>query len=145
MSALPKPIESEFHVVAPKDIEGMWPLVENGIARALATSNGEGTVEDTKKGLLAGRTKLMVLWEGDSVLGAVFMLLDFPRYRIARVLLLFGQGMEALREVMESGEKWAKSQGCRYVEGWVASPSRERLFSRFGYRPTYRILRKELP
>lgn len=122
----------------------MWPHVEGGIARALEGANGEATPQDTKAGLLAGRTHLAVLWREGSVLGVVFTFLNFPQFRIARVLLLFGHGMAGLAEVMERAEQWAKDRGCQYVEGWVATGSRERLFSRFGYRRTYRILRKPL-
>lgn len=137
-------VEARLVLVPPADIEKVWPHVAPGIAEALESSNGEASVEDTKVGLVAGRTQLLLMEDGGSTLGVVFMFLNFPQFKIARVLLLFGEGMERLRGVMAAAETWGKSNGCRYVEAWVASESRERLFGRFGYEPTYRIVRKSL-
>lgn len=136
--------DSSWNIVAAKDIEEVWPYIVDGIALALETSEGEATPEDTKAGLLAGRTQLALMYEGGATVGAVFTMLDYPQFRIARVLLLFGKGMLEAREMMEAAEQWAKSKGCRYIEGWVATGSRRRLFSRFGYRDAYTIVRKAL-
>lgn len=145
MSAVLSPLDDAVWTIVPaKDIEAVWPHVRAGVEQALERCHGEATEADTKAYLLAGRTHLALLSRGDSTVGIVFMFIYHPRYKIARVLLLFGERMSGLAELMESAERWAKSQGCRYVEGWVGSRSRERLFSRFGYEDTYTILRKEL-
>lgn len=122
-------------------IESMWPQIEAGISRALKSSSGESTVEDTKAGLLSGRTRLLMFGEA---LGVVLMMISFPRYKVARVLLMFGKGIAVAKGALEEAERWAKDQGCSYVEGWVSSASRSRLFGRYGYEPTYLILRKGL-
>lgn len=145
MSAVPvlnEPVQCQ--IVDPSAIDAIWPFVRDGVARALESSEGEATPEDTRKGLVAGRTRLMLMQDGEANLGVVFMILDFPRMRIARVLLAFGNRMAWLRDAMEVGEQWAKSQGCSAVEGWVATESRARLFSRWGYTPSYTIIRKRL-
>ena len=139
-----KPKSHSWVLVAPGAIDSVWELIAPGIEKALATSNGEATVEDTRAGLRAGRTQLMMLWQDGASLGIVFMMLNFPQYKIARVLLAFGENMRLLADGMKAAEAWAKDQGCEYIEGWVASRSRERLFARFGYKPTYTILRKAL-
>lgn len=131
-------------LVNPEDIEKVWPYVAPGVQEALESSCGEASVEDTKQGLLAGRTQLLLMDDGGSNLGVVFQFLNFPQFKIARVLLLFGEGMERLRAVMACAEEWGKTQGCKHIEAWVASDSRERLFNRFGYERTYRIVRKAL-
>lgn len=137
-------VSPAYRVIAPKDIDSIWEYIKSGIERSLETSNGEATAEDTRLGLVAGRTQL-ILFESDSGwCGVVFMFLAFPRFKIARVLLAFGREMSTMRNEFQEAELWAKSQGCRYVEAWVASPSRERLFARFGYQPSYRIIRKAL-
>lgn len=133
-----------WQLIDREKIPEVWPNISAGIERALLTSNGEATPEDTRDGLAAGRTQLALLNDGEGVLGVVFMILAFPRYKIARVLLLFGTGMKHLRNAIRLGEQWAKSQGCRYVEAWVATQSRARLFSRFGYGPAYAVLRRPL-
>ncbi len=144
MSAVLKIPEATFSVVPKGEIEALWPLVEGGIARALETSDQEATPEDTKAGLLAGRTQLALLISEGSLLGIVFMFLAFPRFKIARILLGFGRGSADVQEAMARGEAWAKEMGCRYVECWVASRARVRLFKRYGYDQKYYVLRKRL-
>lgn len=137
-------VSSRLVLVPPADIEKVWPYVAPGVQEALESSCGEASVEDTKQGLLAGRTQLLLMEGDESSLGVVFQFLNFPQFKIARVLLLFGEGMERLRAAMVAAEEWGKENGCRYVEAWVSSDSRERLFGRFGYDRTYRIVRKGL-
>lgn len=128
----------------PNQIESVWKDISPGITRALDTASGEATPEDTKLGLVAGRTQLLMMWDGPAVLGVVFQILSFPRYKIARVLVAFGKDMRALERAIRSAEAWGKEQGCEYVEGWVATRSRERLFARFGYSRAYTIIRRRL-
>lgn len=136
---------SQFFVVPPPQIEVVWPKIEDGIADALSTSRGEATVEDTKDGLLNGRTTLLMLVEdGVAAAGLVVGLYNFPRFKIARILLLFGSGLDKMDEAIQHGEEWARAQGCKCIEGWVATQSRIKLFSRFGFEPIYEVLRKEL-
>lgn len=137
-------VERRFHIIPPSALETVWPYIKTGIARALETSDGEATVEDTRQGIASGRTQLMLFSEGDGNMGVVFMLLAFPRFKIARVLLLFGNRMDLLGEAMLEAEEWAAQQGCRFVEGWAGSESRARLFGRYGYGKKYIIVRKEL-
>lgn len=122
----------------------MWEHIEPGIIEALSTANGEATAQDTKAGLQSGRTQLMLMRDGSGHAGVVFQFLNFPRFKIARVLLLFGGHVLYLREVIEGAERWARDEGCRYVEGWVATQSRVRLFARLGYSDAYTIVRKVL-
>lgn len=143
MSAVPK-FAPYFRVAKPSEIEGLWPIIEGGIARALDVSDGESTVEDTREGLIAGRTSLGVMQADGALLGVVFKILAFDRFKVARILLAFGRDMAALRTVMEAGERWALEQGCSYVEGWAGTPSRARLFGRFGYGQRYIVVRKKL-
>lgn len=146
MSAVLKPEARSWSwsTVEPSEVDKLWPLIEASVAKALESSNGEANAEDVRAALIEGNSRLIVMHEGGAMLGIVFAFLDFPRYRIARVLLLFGKGMRFLEPAMASAESWAKEQGCTYIEGWVSSGSRSRLFSRFGFLPSYTILRKPL-
>lgn len=134
-----------FHVVKPSEIDALWPHIVVGVEKALQTSNGEATAEDTKEGLKAGRTTLLLFSSEAGWVGIVYMFLAFPRFKIARVLLAFGRHMATMAAEIEVAEAWAKDQGCKYVEAWVATESRARLFARLGYaeRP-YTIIRKRL-
>ncbi len=137
-------LTDEFAVLTPDEVAEVWPYVEGGVERALATSDGEATVGDTLSGLVGGRTKLALLRRDGALLGVVFQFLAFPRYRIARILLAFGRDMKGVADVIERAEAYAHDNGCRYVEGWVATSGRERLFAKFGYERQYVIVRKRV-
>ena len=95
--------------------------------------------------IMAGRTQLMLFGQGGDAFGVIFQLLQFPRCKIARILLAFGRGMGNMRTAFIEAEKWASNQGCAFVEAWVGTKSRARLFARFGYNDTpYVIIRKDL-
>lgn len=143
MSALPK-FPPYFRVAGADEIPGLWPMIRGGVMRALETSDGESTVDDIREGLVAGRTSLGVMQTDGALLGVVFKILAFQRFKVARILLAFGRDMEGLRDVMREGERWARAQGCSYVEGWAGTPSRARLFRRYGYEPRYTVVRKKL-
>lgn len=131
-------------VVPKEEIERVWPQVQDGIASALETSCGEATVEDTKIGLIAGRTILLLLYKGESYFGMVVGLYNFPKFKIARVLLGFGTRICCEKDEWELARTWAREQGCKCIEAWVATESRARMFRRFGFRKTYQIIRSEL-
>ena len=143
MSAVLNPLPT-FSIIPKESIDALWPAVRGDIARALATSNGEATVDDTLLGLRRGATSLMLFFDGDAYFGVVCQFLVFPQFKIARVLPAFGKNMRQVDYAIEEAEKWAKTQGCKCIEAWVATQSRVRLFSRFGYEPTYTIVRKDL-
>ena len=122
----------------------MWPYIKDGVALTLAEANGEADAEDTKRSLLDGRAKLVIMDEDGGTIGCIYVFLHMPKYKIARVLLLFGGPMSRMRSVMDEVEAEWKKQGCRYSEGCVPTESRARLFSRFGYKPVYQVVRKKL-
>lgn len=144
MSAVLAEVRPHWIVLKPVDIETVWPNVVNGVISALETSNGEGTVQDTKDGLLAGRTQLGILDNPANPIGVVFSIIAYPKYKVARVYLMFGKGTLENKIALEEGEALFREWGCKYVEAWVATKSRERLFERLGYLPAYTILRKPL-
>jgi hypothetical protein len=131
--------------VPPEHIAAVWPAIEAGVVRALETARGEATAADVRAGLEAGRSQLMLFTEGAEAFGIIFQILQFPRFKFARIGLAFGRGMSNMREAFEQAELWAANQGCAHVEAWVATKARARLFARFGYddRP-YVIIRKDL-
>ena len=132
-------------VCIPADkIDEVWPLIVGGITRALKTSNGESSPEQTKQGLKSGATQLLYLEKNNSYFGMVVGLYNFPNYKIARVLLGFGKGIILEREEWREAENWARSMGCACFEAWVATESRARMFARFGFKKTYQIIRSEL-
>jgi hypothetical protein len=122
----------------------VWPLIEKGIEDALETSEGESTPAQVKQGLEAGRTRLVMLQRNKSYFGMVIVLLDFPQFRIARILLGFGRGICVEKSEWSLLEGWARENGCACLEAWVATESRARMFRRFGFEKTYQIIRSKL-
>jgi hypothetical protein len=129
--------------VEKEEIDVFWPVIVDGMGRALETSNGECTIDDIKAGLTNGTTRLLFLSRNDSYFGMVVQILAFPRFKIARVMLGFGKGICLEKSEWKVAEKWAKEQGCKYLEAWVATESRARMFRRFGFKKTYQIIRSE--
>ena len=136
---------SKFIIVPPDRIEEVWPIVASGIARAIDSADGEATVEDTMMELKLGRSSLVLL-ESDkgAVCGMVILFCNFPQYRICRVLLAFGRNIAGDPDLEAEFEAWAAARGAKYIEAWVSTDSRARLFKRHGYQPAYQVIRKEI-
>jgi hypothetical protein len=136
---------SKLFIVSAQAVDDVWPMVADGVAEALASTDGEGTPDDAKAALKAGKTALLLMVEdGKAAVGLIVGIYDWPQYRIARVHLLFGNGLHLLDEAIAQAEEWAVTVGCKVVEGWVATKSRARLFGRMGYEPKYEVVRKSL-
>ena len=142
MTVLTRP---SFYILRPEEVDQVWSLIAPGVARALETSDGETDLESTRAALATGRTTLMLFGGEDSYFGVIFQFLTFPKAKVFRIILAFGKRMEDQRKAFAEAEAWAKRQGCKWVEAWVATESRVRLFGRYGYRPRYTVIRKELP
>lgn len=132
-----------FAVLQRERIEEMWAGIAPGIATAM-NGDDESTLDDVKEGLLSGRLALLLMRSGRCYMGAVVSIVKFHRCSVMRVLYAFGRGMNELRDTLAAAEAWAKASGCKYVEGWVPTPSREILFRRFGYSRKYAVIRKAL-
>lgn len=139
-----KTIAAPYYEVEPDEFDLIWPDIRPEIVRALETCDGEAGPEDILAGLKRGTSKMLLFKRGEGHFGCVYQMLAFPRFKVARVHLAFGKNMRDVAQAIEAAEQWGKSQGCKYVEGFVATDSRVRLFSRFGYRKTYTVVRKEL-
>jgi hypothetical protein len=125
-------------------IDKIWPLLRAGIESALETSHEECTIDDIYEGIKLGRTIVLYVAEKQSYFGMVIGMYNFPRYKIARVLLGFGKNICKEKASWEIVEDWARQNGCKYIEAWVATESRAKLFSRFGFKKTYQIVRSVL-
>lgn len=144
MSAVLAQVKEQWHLLETSEIDPIWPYIEDGVATAVAEAHGEVTTKDMRDGLRSGAMSILLMSRGAATVGVVFKFMHYPQFKIARVLLLFGERMAGVSGIMERAEQWAKSNGCKFVEGWVSTRSRQRLFSRFGYQEVYTIVRKEL-
>jgi hypothetical protein len=138
-------IAPPFYIVEPEDLGTIWEHVRPALDCAISLARGEATADDFLAGLKAGRTKMILFPSETAEFGIIMQFVQFPRYKVARILLAFGRGMRDVGDAMIECEAWFKSQGCRAVDAWCATDSRVRLFKRFGYGKAYTIIRKELP
>lgn len=135
-----------IRVVPVDELPEVWPRIENAVRAVLSLAGGHSwvTPESTLKALQAEKTFLLLFAARGTELGIVIEFIQMPNYKLARVLFAFGREMGQLVDEIAIAEEWVKLQGCKYIDASVRTESRVRLFSRFGYKPAYTMLRKEL-
>lgn len=135
-----------IRVVRVDELPEVWPLIEHSVRRVLSLAGGATwvTPQSTLKALREEKTFLLLFAAHGTKLGIIIEFVQLPGYKLARVLFAFGREMGQLVEEIAIAEEWVKQQGCKYIDASVRTESRARLFSRFGYKPAYTMLRKEL-
>jgi hypothetical protein len=123
-------------------VSNIWPVAAPLIERALKHGGGRYAAEDYRRGIAARDMQLWLVREGDCIVGlAITELLDYPRRRCCRYLLLAGEGFDRWQHLQGEIEDWARANGCATMEmcgrrGW------ERKLR--GWRATHVELSKEL-
>lgn len=128
------------------DIEGNWSVVEPQLLRCFSTGLIDFTLEDVKQWLLSQRMRLLVYHEGDDTydMSCVFEIVEFPRKRIFRVVMLAGKSSDkAFAEWESEVEEFVRQLGCSEIEAWCRDPQ-ARLFRRWGLEKQCNIVRKEV-
>lgn len=133
-----------IRIVRGDELPCVWARIEKSVREILALAGDATwvTPESTYESLRAGKTFLILFAAHGTELGVVFDFVKLPKYKVARVLFAFGKDIDSLGEEIKIAEAWLKQEGCRFVDTTISTPSRARLFARFGYMPL--VLRKEL-
>ena len=124
----------------------VWPYTAEFIEDALEYAQGDFTLEDIY-GFISD--KKMQLWvtgrenthEVDGC--AVTEIVDTPRLKYCRVVLLGGVEMTRWLHVEEAVANWAASLGCKRIEA-VCRPGFAKILPKFGYEQTHVVMCKEL-
>ena len=105
--------------------DAVWPQVEHLLLPALQFGNGEMEVEDVLQRLRSNDMWLLTIHNaGDIVAAAVLELVQYPRKRSLRIVLLGGSGLQSwLKELQGTMNEMAKRVGASFVEiqgrpGW---------------------------
>lgn len=134
----------EWFLVKPDQIEDVWGDIVEGVKRAIDVSHGESSIDDIKKFLVDGEMMLLLMRQNTGAFGVIWSLQTFPQYKVGRIFLAFGKDLWQMKDAIEAAAQWGKRLGCAYIEAWCPTESRARLFSLFGYKPVYTVIRKKL-
>jgi len=131
--------------VPPESIDATWDVLRSYVAAALEKGQGEIDAEYVFMQLLERHMQLWVVLEGAMLLGcAVTEVVEYPRKRICRIVLLAGKDVESwLQEGFFAVAAWAKTESCDTLEaygrkGWL------KLAEPFGFRHAFTVISKEL-
>lgn len=134
-------------VLLPEDIDEYWPYLQPMLISGLPASEQEFNVDDLYRGLKAGDLHAFVVLtsSGFTKLLAIVEVGQFPRYRVARVVMLVGEDFRSSSQFFQSFENWALVMGAVQIEGWV-KPAQKRLFQRIvpELKDVYTVVRKSL-
>lgn len=132
-----------FHV-PPERLDEVWPEAAVVLGKAVNCSEGEFDLGQLRMLVTQGLGTLLVAERGGKLVGAaVVEFVQYPNYRVANVIALAGQGLSADKESAKRLAAWAKSRGATKLQAFC-SPSRTRLFSRFGFSKRYDVVRLDL-
>lgn len=130
--------------VPPKYVEEVWPLVQGYLSKAVRFQKDTFNIEAVKEMLDREQIILWVMLDentGNPVAAATTRVVEYPVCRSMAIDWIGGKRMkEWLPKFSETLDKYAKDNGCKYIEGW-GRPGWIKALKPFGYRqwsPTYR-------
>lgn len=121
------------------EVAQRWGEISRALDHYNGLMSGECTLDDLWSGVLKGTVQ--VLYSENPKVFAVTEIIQGPRSGLLRVLAVGGvlKGFD-----MRLFENWARMVGVKEIEGSCYGEQWIRLFERYGYRPRYVTLRKEL-
>lgn len=133
------PSSTDFHMIAPELVAGLWDTVEPFIKKACA--DGKNEPQDYLDTLSEGRQQLWLSGRnGTPVMVLVTEIRDYPRKRVAALVVCIGEGREDWLSHLTTVEGWAKGQGCKALLA-EARPGWERVL---GWKKTHVVLEREI-
>lgn len=124
------------------EAEYAWHALEPFVERAVERTGGEILAEDVHFGLAGGLMHAWVVYE-DSKIWAVCItqVLQDLHFRICRIVVLSGEGMDHWKHFEPAIEAWARGMNCDYIDA-LTRPGMARAAKDLGYRHQYTVLRK---
>lgn len=133
----------KFYVVEPKHIQQIWNDVEPMLAKAMAHSGGEYSLEQLKVFLVQGKQVLCVGTEEDFVIKCA-MTVDWANYPNDRIAFITAIGGKTDRQGFKEFENWVKANGGTKIQG-AAFEAVARLWKRaYGFENRYIIVEKRI-
>ena len=128
--------------IDPRFLDSAWPRVEGLLSSAIATNHGEHTPDQLRMEIAYGVSILLVYADDAGNVGsaATVQFKQYPGFRSAWISYLAGKSSPESWGALTS---WAKDNGASCIE-CLCGPSQARLFERFGFKDTYRVMRNAL-
>lgn len=128
-----------------KNVDQVWPLIEERIEEACLTSRGKEKAFDIRRSARHGEKQIWVVWDEDvkDILAVVVTeLAVYPRKMVCRINICVGDERERWQHHIAVIEAWARQKGCRAME-LFARPGWSRVLKPFGYDTTHHMVEKE--
>jgi|TARA_R110000824_G_scaffold85026_2_gene211570 hypothetical protein len=106
-------------VIAPDEVNGLWPHVSDLLEKAQPHSEGEISTEDFFSLLVSGQMHLWVAIEKKQVIAAmVTQVISYPQKKVLRVIAIGGSAMNRWFSFLPRLEEFALNLGCDSLEAW---------------------------
>jgi hypothetical protein len=118
--------DAELLAIPPDGIETVWPIARAQLALA-ASWTRKVDLDVLKTRLQAGIGQLWMVWVPKDELSLATICTDLlvhdTGWKVARVTLIGGGGMDIWRSLLVELEQWAREEGCDAIElvgrkGW---------------------------
>jgi hypothetical protein len=108
-------------------------------------AKGEFTVDDLYELNLQGKAiTTLIEKDGNPAMAMVFEFVHYPQMMAVNIMALGGGYLdESIAEFWEQFKQWCKDAGAVAIEA-SCSPGMTRLLSKYGFKPTYQLVRTEL-
>jgi hypothetical protein len=125
-------------------VEEAWPQLEGHLIRAMVMGGADYTIEDIKRWCLERRMQLWGLKKDGELVGAgVTEVVDYPKKRIVRIVILSGGTMAEWAVWQWHFEQWAKGTGATSIQA-LARKGFHRLAKPYGYRHLHEVIARDL-
>ena len=127
-------------------VEAILGKAKPHLEKALEYGDGEFQIDDVLKFLLDRTMQLWVLCDTDSrdvLITVCTEIIDYPRSKICRVVLMGGLSMDLWQAQTPVFEDWAREQGCVQMETLARKGMAKKLI-KLDYKPVYQVSRKRL-
>lgn len=129
----------------PKEMFDQLPnFVWDHISLALEHGNGERTITEVKKDILAGTKQVWLHSIGDKFdFTIVTQIMEHPSKKVCEVVYSGGSGMIKAMEELRVIEDWARMNGCTDIHA-VGRKYLSRTLGNYGYSQRYITVGKKL-
>ena len=120
-------------------VDDFWSESLPWIESALKHGHGEFEADDIHDALVNKDMQLWVIYEkpkNNIVLVVVTQILDYPRMKVCRIVVLGGESHLLWETKLFILEEWAKEQGCKRIEAYCRDGLQKKL-EKLGYKKLY--------